>query len=72
MSKESGYEVEGEIVDCLPNATFRIRINESGNIVTGYLSGKMRQHQIRILMSDKVRIEMSPYDMSKGRITRRL
>lgn len=69
--KEEGIRVEGEVVDVLPNATFRIALG-AGNKILGYISGKMRQHDIRILLGDKVILEISPYDLSKGRIIRRL
>lgn len=70
MAKEEGIRVEGEVVDVLPNATFRITL-DAGNKILGYISGKMRQHDIKILLGDKVEVEMSPYDLSKGRIVRR-
>lgn len=71
MAKQDGIKMEGTVVDVLPNATFRIEIKEGVNIL-GYISGKMRQHEIRILDGDKVEVELSPYDLSKGRIVRRL
>lgn len=71
MSKEGGIKMEGEIIDVLPNAMFKVKL-KNGVEVLGYISGKMRQHEIRILDADRVEIEMSPYDLSKGRITRRL
>lgn len=71
MSKEDAIKMEGKIVDMLPNATFRVEIN-NGIKILGHISGKMRQNQIRILEGDKVEIELSPYDLSKGRIVRRL
>ncbi|MHA1844453.1 MAG: translation initiation factor IF-1 [Candidatus Helarchaeota archaeon] len=67
MSKEGLIQVEGTILENLPNSKFKVKL-ELGNIVEGYLSGKMRQHYIRILPGDKVKIELSPYDLSKGRI----
>ena len=67
MSKEGLIQVEGTILENLPNSKFKVNL-ELGNIVEGYLSGKMRQHYIRILPGDKVKIELSPYDLSKGRI----
>jgi len=70
MPKEDVVKVEGKVVDVLPNATFRIKL-ETGNSVLGHISGKMRQHDIKILLGDNVDIEMSPYDLSKGRIVRR-
>ena len=60
----------GEIVETLPNATFRVKL-ENGHTVLGHISGKMRLHFIRILPGDKVMVEMSPYDLTKGRITYR-
>lgn len=63
--------MEGEVVDILPNATFRVKIDDTENIVLGVISGKMRQHNIKILLGDRVEIEFSPYDVSRGRITRR-
>ena len=71
MAKEDSIKIEGEVIDVLPNATFRIAL-ESGNSVLGYISGKMRQNEIRILDGDRVELEVSPYDLTKGRITRRM
>ncbi len=71
MAKEEPIQVEGEIVETLPNAMFRVKI-EGGHIVLAHVSGKMRMHFIRILPGDKVRLELSPYDLSRGRIIRRL
>ena len=71
MAKEELIETEGEIVETLPNAMFRVKI-EGGHIVLAHVSGKMRMHFIRILPGDKVRLELSPYDLTRGRITRRL
>lgn len=70
MAKEGGIRLEGEVVDVLPNATFKIQL-QTGQTVLGYISGKMRQNEIRILDGDKVELEISPYDLSKGRIVRR-
>jgi translation initiation factor IF-1 len=70
MAKEGSFKLEGEIIDVLPNATFKVKL-ENGLIVYSYLAGKMRQHQIRILMGDRVDVELTPYDLSKGRIVRR-
>ena len=70
MSKEETIKFEGDIVDVMPNATFKVTI-ETGHTVLAHISGKMRQNQIRILMGDKVELEMSPYDLTRGRITRR-
>lgn len=66
--KEGMIEVEGRVVECLPNATFRVEM-ESGHTVLAHLSGRMRQHYIRVLLGDWVKIELSPYDLSRGRIT---
>lgn len=71
MAKEGGIKIEGEITDVLPNAMFKVKLH-TGITVLGYISGKMRQNEIRILDGDRVEIEMSPYDLSKGRITRRM
>jgi translation initiation factor IF-1 len=71
MAKEGVIKIEGIVVDVLPNATFRVEI-PSGQKILGYISGKMRKHEIRILDGDRVEIELSPYDLSKGRITRRM
>ena len=60
--------MQGEIVENLPNATFQVKL-ENGHVVLGHISGKMRKHYIRILTGDKVRVEMTPYDLTKGRIT---
>jgi translation initiation factor IF-1 len=70
MAKEEGIKMDGKVIDVLPNAVFRVTLN-TGVTVTGYISGKMRQHDIKILLGDNVEIEFSPYDVTKGRITRR-
>ena len=64
-------EIEGKIAEALPNQTFKVEL-DNGHIVTCYTGGKMRQFKIRLVAGDKVRIEMTPYDLDKGRITRRL
>lgn len=72
MAKNSDtLEFEGEIVDVLPNQMFKVKL-QNGHIVTCYTSGKMRQFRIRLVAGDKVKIEMTPYDLEKGRITYRL
>jgi len=71
MAKETGINFQGEVVDVQRNATFKILL-ENGHTLLGYISGKMRKHEIRILLGDRVEVEVSPYDLSKGRITRRL
>ena len=67
MAKQSAIEQDGTIVEALSNAMFRVQL-ENGHEITAHISGKMRMHYIRILPGDKVRVEMSPYDLSKGRI----
>ncbi len=70
MAKEEGLRMDGKVIDVLPNAMFRVVMN-AGPTVIGYISGRMRQHDIKILLGDTVEIEFSPYDLTKGRITRR-
>jgi len=70
MAKEEPIEMEGVVVDTLPNTMFRVEL-ENGHVVTAHISGKMRKHYIRILTGDKVTVQMTPYDLSKGRITYR-
>lgn len=71
MAKEQNtFKVEGEIIDVLPNTTFKVRL-ENGLEVLSYLAGRMRQHQIRILMGDIVDVEINAYDLNRGRIVRR-
>lgn len=70
MAKEDLIQVEGFVEEVLPNAMFRIRINENHKIVA-VISGRMRQHKIQILQGDRVRVEMSPYDLTKGRVVYR-
>lgn len=68
MSKEDVIEVSGKIIEALPNATFQVEL-ENGHKILAHLSGKLRMNFIRILPGDKVTVEMSPYDLTKGRIT---
>jgi translation initiation factor IF-1 len=68
MSKQSLIEQDGTITEALSNAMFRIKL-ENGHIITAHISGKMRMHYIKLLPGDKVKLEMSPYDLTKGRIT---
>jgi translation initiation factor IF-1 len=70
MSKEESIEVEGTVLEPLPNAMFRVEL-ENGHKVLAHISGKMRMHYIKILPGDKVRVELSPYDLTRGRITYR-
>ena len=67
MAKEDLIEMQGEVVENLPNATFKVKL-ENGNIVHGFISGKMRMHYIRILPGDKVTVQLTPYDLSRARI----
>lgn len=70
MAKQGSIEQDGTIVEALPNAQFRVEL-ENGHIVLAHISGKMRMHYIKLLPGDKVKLEMSPYDLSKARITYR-
>jgi len=67
MAKEEVIQMPGEIMETLPNATFRVRL-ENGHVILGHISGKMRMHYIRILPGDKVTVELTPYDLTRGRI----
>lgn len=67
MSKEDVIETEGVIVETLPNATFKVKL-QNGHIITAYISGKLRMNYIKIIPGDNVKLEMSPYDLTKGRI----
>ncbi len=69
--KEDLFELEGEIVDVLPNQMFKVKLTNE-HVVTCYTGGRLRQHRIRLVLGDSVTVEMSPYDLSKGRITYRL
>ncbi|MFA6316236.1 MAG: translation initiation factor IF-1 [Elusimicrobiota bacterium] len=68
MGKEDKIEVEGSVVEALPNAMFRVQIAQ-GKVILAVISGKMRMHYIKILPGDRVRLELSPYDLTRGRIT---
>jgi len=70
MAKEDVIEMEGTVKETLPNTMFRVEL-ENGHVITAHISGKMRKHYIRILTGDKVKVEMTPYDLSKGRIVYR-
>ncbi len=67
MAKEEHIEMEGTVTETLPNTMFRVEL-ENGHVVTAHISGKMRKHYIRILTGDKVTVQLTPYDLSKGRI----
>jgi translation initiation factor IF-1 len=71
MSKEDSIPAEGTVVDKLPNALFKVRLEPGEHEVLAQVSGKIRKHSIRILLGDRVSVEMSPYDLSRGRITYR-
>ena len=68
--KDDIIEFEGEVIDTLPNTLFKVRL-DNGHEIIAHISGKMRKHSIRILTGDRVKVEMTPYDLSKGRITYR-
>ena len=70
MSKEEAIEVEGSVIEPLPNAMFKVEL-DNGHVVLAHISGKMRKYDIRILPGDRVTVELSPYDLSRGRITYR-
>ena len=70
MVKEDVIEMDGTVLETLPNTMFRVEL-ENGHMVTAHISGRMRKHYIRILTGDKVKVELTPYDLSKGRITYR-
>ena len=70
MSKEEAIQFEGEVVETLPNTTFRVKL-KTGHVVTAHISGKMRKNYMRILTGDQVTVEMTPYDLTKGRIVYR-
>ena len=68
MAKEEQIEMDGTVIDTLPNTMFKVAL-ENGHVVTAHISGKMRKNYIRILTGDVVKVELTPYDLSKGRIT---
>ena len=70
MAKEETIQMDGEVLETLPNATFRVKL-ENGHIVLAHISGKMRKNYIKILPGDKVKLELSPYDLGRGRLTYR-
>jgi translation initiation factor IF-1 len=69
-AKEEGIQVEGTVIETLPNAMFKVEL-ENGHTVLAHISGKMRMHYIRILPGDRVQVELSPYDLTRGRVTYR-
>ena len=68
MAKDDVIEVEGTVIETLPNAMFKVEL-ENGHVLIAHISGKMRMHYIKLLPGDKVKLELSPYDLTKGRIT---
>ncbi len=70
MAKQKAIKVDGKIIEALSNAMFRVEL-DNGHVVTAHISGKMRMHYIRLLPGDRVAVELSPYDLTKGRITYR-
>ncbi len=71
MSREDHIEMEGKVLETLPNTMFRVQL-DNGHVVTAHISGRMRKNYIRILTGDRVKVELTPYDLSKGRITFRM
>lgn len=72
MAKTDTIKLEGTVVDVLPNATFRVKLVENEQVIIGHISGRIRQNEIKILLGDTVQMEFSPYDLSKGRIVKRM
>lgn len=68
MAKEDQIEMEGKVIETLPNTMFKVEL-ENGHVIIAHISGKMRKHYIRILTGDSVKVEITPYDLTKGRIT---
>jgi len=71
LSKEQAVQLEGTVEEALPNAMFKVKLDTTNSVVIGVISGRMRQNKIKILPGDRVEIEFSPYDLARGRITRR-
>ena len=71
MPKDDHIEMEGKVLDTLPNTMFRVEL-DNGHVITAHISGRMRKNYIRILTGDRVKVELTPYDLSKGRITYRM
>lgn len=71
MAKDEQIEMEGKVLETLPNTMFRVQL-DNGHVITAHISGRMRKHYIRILTGDWVKVELTPYDLSKGRITYRM
>jgi translation initiation factor IF-1 len=71
MAKEELLEFEGKVIEILPNAMFKVELDDNGHVVLAHTSGRMRKNRIRVLLGDAVTVEMTPYDLSKARITHR-
>lgn len=71
MSKDDVFKMEGTVVDVLPNTVFKVKLAANGQVITAHVSGKIRMYTIRILPGDKVTVEISPYDLTRGRIVKR-
>lgn len=71
MPKEETFIVTGQVIDCMPNAMFKVKLEETDNVITGLISGKIRKFNINILLGDRVDVELTPYDITKGRIVYR-
>lgn len=71
MPKEESFIVTGQVVDCLPNAMFKVKLEDNDAVITGLISGKIRKFNINILLGDRVDVELTPYDITKGRIVYR-
>jgi translation initiation factor IF-1 len=72
MSKDDLLELTGQVTEVLPGNMYRVQLDDNQHIILAYLSGRLKQHKIKIILGDKVRVEMSTYDLSKGRVTYRL
>lgn len=72
LAKDDLFEMEGEIIDVLPNQTFKVKLDMNDHVITAYTGGKMRQYKIRLVHGDRVKVEMTPYDLEKGRIIFRI
>lgn len=72
MAKEEAIKLDGVVLEVLPNAMFKVEVNGTSHQAVAHISGKMRQHSIKVIAGDKVELEFSPYDLSKGRVVRRL
>jgi translation initiation factor IF-1 len=71
VAKEDFIVLEGQVIELLPNATFKVQLDNKA-VINAYTSGKMRQFKIQVLLGDRVQVELSPYDLTKGRVSRRL